>query len=1087
MTSPWLQTGAFDTAQYSAEYNPLTTFPSSLQTPNIEGDFTDFFDNLGPEILEGIVDNIVPGLEQLFTYIIDNWESIAGDIISDLVSLFTGGGGGVDTIWTEVLDALGFTVDEFISWIEGIGTLATDALSLSTWEGFLGDVVSALGGVGSDISDFVSALEAIPQGNISGLITDLGNLLSISTWTTFLGDVVTALGGSGSLVADFVSALEAIPQGNISGLITDLGNLLSISTWTTFLGDVVTALGGSGSLVADFVSALEAIPQGNISGLITDLGNLLSISTWTSWLTAIISELGGSGSSTSTLNTLLGDVQSDASGAFTWLGDTVDGILGDVTGSFPKTYPYTWAAATSTDLTTWLGNLLPVSQFQQFIDGIVNDGTENNPISAAVETFNGIADAIPGIQAISDSINSIAGTTIGGSITSIENALGSFPHTNITGTLGPDNIGASVGSMLDGIWQGLTGGTNTGNSIGAISSAAAITASTANTAQTIGQNNSATLANRAVTKPSYIGLDPSGDPTFPYSLLAGTGGSLPTVVIVQSSTMIGMIGTPDAGVKKSVAWIGAGWSSGTITNMYVSIYSVNTSTGALSLLSTSADLIASGSPPSSSSVPAWYYYNLPSANYITTAQGNWYAVELLVVGTGTYSLAGLTHHAPTSLTTYPAALGASRVSLTTPTFDAQGGGYQLPVAATSLIGSLSHTAAAGADVFVVTETSSSGTIGSYTAWTRTCTYGGVSMTSLGAVNDDNASGGWLEVFHLANVSGGAAVVTWSVSGGGATITTAGMQSVSYTNVGTVGSLVTNNGSGTALTSGTINAQTVGQIVFNCMNAGQGSATTLTGYTATNLRGNISAITAGDYSLFCIGDTPGASNVSFAATTSQAFWWASISFILTGNPVYAPASINPPSYNVNVPFLQLCGSAGAATLAPSITEYSTAGSFTYTIPTEFQVSGYLFDIVLIGGGGCGSNGVAGNSGTPGTWNGVTLTYGTSFPLGTTTFSVIVGTGGPVATEDSGQNSAVIVPTYGTIYGDGGAGGTYDYTEDSYGYGAGNFSFNGTVYYGGLGASGYSAYGNPPGGAGSGQGYGGVGGAGAQGAVWITAYQ
>jgi hypothetical protein len=1019
MTSPWPQTGAFDSTQYQAEHSPLVSFPSSIQTPDVATDFSDFLENLGPEILEGILSDIVSGLEQLFTYIIDNWESLAVDITEDIVSLFSGG--------------VGLTIDEIVSDLEGItgisplSGLAEDLaslLSLSTWEGFLSDAISALGGVGSDIADFVSAIEAIPQGNISGLITDLGNLLSLSAWTTFLGDVVTALGGSGSLVSDFVSAIEAIPQANISNLLTDLGNLLSVSTWDTFLSDATSALGGSGSLVADLVSAM-------------------------------------------------GDVESDASGAFTWLGTTVEDILGTSVGNFPKTFPYTWSSsATSTDLTTWLGNLLPVSQFQQFIDGIVNDGTENNPISAAVETINGIADAIPGIQAISDSINSIAGTTIGGSITSIENALTAFPFENVLGTLGPANIGASVGSMLDGLWQGFTGGVTTGNSIGAVSNAAATTAATASNAQIIGQSNSTTLVNRAVTKPTFIGVDPTGDPTFPFSNLSGA--SLPTITVTQGSTIIGVIGTPDAGVKESLVWLGGGYT-GSIPAMYVNLYSINTTTGVFTLLSQSANLITSGSPPSSSSTPAWYYYNIPSANWVTSAQGAWYAAELEVVGSGTYTLAGISHQAPPNLNAFPPAIGASRAT-GLPTVDTSVKyNTTSQVASGNWTHNIGSTVGTNGAIFVIANMDSSATM--------TLEVGSTPMTQL-LVN--TLSGGYMFIFVLYNPPTGTQTISWTGSS-----SFDAMVSVSFNNVTSTGTAVSASGSGTAASQSV--TASIGQTILQALAWVAGSGT-ITAYNQVSLQ-NVVGV-SGECNPIVTGYTAGTgSSVSFSCTGSVSDAWGGVAVPLIGpgsSSFTAPSTISVPSYGTSQPFLELCGSAGAVTIPPVQTEYSTAGTFTYTIPSQFRVAGYLFDIVVLGGGGGGYQSVDfgnGGGGNAGSWNATTLTYGTSFPSGTTTFSVTVGAGGTAGIEQgalpgNGGNSSVTVTTYGTLTG---AGGTGNSPSSPIGASPGNETYNGTTYYGGVADTVYGQAGTPPGGGGAGGVAASNGSPGAQGAVWILAYQ
>lgn len=84
-------------------------------------------------------------------------------------------------------------------------------------------------------------------------------------------------------------------------------------------------------------------------------------------------------------------------------------------------------------------------------------------------------------------------------------------------------------------------------------------------------------------------------------------------------------------------------------------------------------------------------------------------------------------------------------------------------------------------------------------------------------------------------------------------------------------------------------------------------------------------------------------------------------------------------------------------------YTTAGLWTYQIPSWVQ-SGHLIDIVGIGGGVGGLIGTGpANGGGPGTWGGQTFTYGTDIPGGTTTLYVLVGGGG--APQGTGTTSRV----------------------------------------------------------------------------------
>jgi hypothetical protein len=671
---------------------------------------------------------------------------------------------------------------------------------------------------------------------------------------------------------------------------------------------------------------------------------------------------------------------------------------------------------------------------------------------------------------LSNTVSSL-GSNATNFITGIEN----IPYNNVLGTLGPANIGASIGSVLDGIWQGLTGGTSTGNSIGAISNAAALTAATASNAQIIGQGNSTMLVNRAITKPTFLGADPTGDPTFPFSHLSGA--SLPTISITQAGTIIGLIGTPDAGVKQSVVWLGGGYT-GIITAMYVNMYAVNVGTGVFTLLWQSANLITSGSPPSSSATPAWYYYNMPSANYVTSAQGNWYAAELQVVGTGTYTLSGISHQAPPNLNVFPQAIGATR-NPGLPTVDTSVAALGIFNSGTS--GNWTHTIASSVGtngaIFVFANMDSSATM--------TLQVGSTPMTQLSSIS---LSGGFIYIFVLYNPPTGTQTISWTAGTASFDV----FVSVSWNNVTSTGTVVTTSGSGTAASQSATAA--IGQTILQSFAWTAGSGT-LTSYNQTllqNQHGNSS-----QNNPIAVGYASGTgSAVSFSMTGSSSNPWGGIAVPLIGpGGLAAPATISVPSYGTSLPFLELCGAAGAPTIPPQQTEYIAAGTFTYNIPSQFQVSGYLFDIVVLGGGGGGQNsgGSFGQGGLGGSWNAATLTYGTSFPLGTTTFSVTVGAGGAGgvglgSSATNGSASLVTVATYGTLTGAGGTAGGNPSNSNGASPSPANRTFNATTYYGGVTTGSYDDPGAAPGGGGSG-GYPGFlsGGPGAQGAVWITAYQ
>lgn len=121
-------------------------------------------------------------------------------------------------------------------------------------------------------------------------------------------------------------------------------------------------------------------------------------------------------------------------------------------------------------------------------------------------------------------------------------------------------------------------------------------------------------------------------------------------------------------------------------------------------------------------------------------------------------------------------------------------------AVNSLNTSWTHTGAstpgpgyAGVVALMVGQTSGT----SYTTFTRSVTWGGVAMTSQGAVNI--GSKGWVELFGLVGAASGSQTVAFTVSkGSSGNMYRASAISLSYTNVVSFDTCATSTGSGTAL-------------------------------------------------------------------------------------------------------------------------------------------------------------------------------------------------------------------------------------------------------------------------------------------------
>jgi hypothetical protein len=366
------------------------------------------------------------------------------------------------------------------------------------------------------------------------------------------------------------------------------------------------------------------------------------------------------------------------------------GLVGGLVGDISNLFSGLDARALATDLDSLL-SALGLGSFTGVVDGIAavvdrftgigSNGQmdasfltniENIPqlLVSAVEGIFGFGDIGSALQGVVDGIMGVpsGGGTVSGVNTKLSNIssgggfdagqlfnIANIPQLlfgSVGGTLGQGDIGSATTGIVDSIFSGLTGLFSTGSSLGNIANSLGSLVGLSTNAAGLAQTNAATTAKAAVSQPMYVGVDPSIDAVFPISNI--TGATPTTVNVTAGSSVIGMIGTPHGGIKEAIVWLGQTTTS--ITSMVLNVYSVNTSGGALSLIYSSPNIISAVN-----NALTWNYYDIPVANYITTAQGNWYAVEMQVLGTGTYQIVGLPGHwLPTNGLVYPKALGASR-------------------------------------------------------------------------------------------------------------------------------------------------------------------------------------------------------------------------------------------------------------------------------------------------------------------------------------------------------------------------------------------------------------------------------------------
>jgi len=676
--------------------------------------------------------------------------------------------------------------------------------------------------------------------------------------------------------------------------------------------------------------------------------------------------------------------------------------------------------------------------------------------------------------------------------------LQDIPNTAVQGVIGfGADIGASVQALSDAAWQGLRAFLGVPSGVGPpqVASAGQQVRVDLNNASDIAAASAAVIANQAITKQSFLAIDPSADPVFPLSNI--TGSSPSTVSVTQAKSVMGAIGLPDAGTKKSVVWLGGSLTN--ITAVYVNLYKVDTTTGALTQTHASANIIGSLSNPGSG--VAWNFYNLPSTAFFATAQGDWYVAEIVVTGTGTYSVVGISNSwMPNHPTVFPKSLGNSRVPLA---FDAATTANNASVngLGNSGAGTLSttQTIAAGATVAVlVAHANCSAGTPAYSAKIGTTPMTlAASIANLGggAHND-------LLIYLLYNPPTGSQTVSFTQANAG---TTWGVSYGFDSYIGPTGNRTAQSASGTSASIAlTCTSGQPGDLII-C-----GIAAFQTGLGSFN-KNSRASVTAGGTDPVLLGDANGDTSVALSASQSASAAYGIIALPLTVTP---PSSIASPTSDSNVPWIALAGAAGRSEHPPETVEFETAGAGqTYTVPAWIEDGDY-FNIVACGSGAGGSyngNYPSGfdssyKAGGAGQWNPVQLRYGDAYdiPTGTTTFTVNVAAGGSGAPYpgtsytpghgSDGADTTVVISGYPTITA---IGGLHDASAAGsapafQGGSPGNEEFEGVTYFGGAVST---SAGNDPGGGGgsgwslhiAGQNRDLSGGNGAPGAVIITAVQ
>ncbi len=289
----------------------------------------------------------------------------------------------------------------------------------------------------------------------------------------------------------------------------------------------------------------------------------------------------------------------------------------------------------------------------------------------------------------------------------------------------------------------------------------------------------------------------------------------------------------------------------------------------------------------------------------------------------------------------------------------------------SITTSWSHTAS-GSDRVVILMLTVLQTSAIYTSHTRTITYGGVAMASLGGIHENNNSASaWIEYFYLFNPATGSQTVSVTVARASTTYNRMNAAIFSYTGCKSVSTLSSAAGTGgTTALSQTITSALSERVVQTFMVYSAFQSGSISAYNQSS-RYSLAASGGNNDNAVVVGDAAGAPSVTFTASK----------IISGGDYAQIAVRLSP----VFVPF----------------TEENVART---NIPIPSGASGCY--VTLIGAGGSGGGGTSpggtGNGGAGGGGGGkITRTWVPRGLLGST-YSISQGAGGTPGGAIGGGN-------------------------------------------------------------------------------------
>lgn len=611
--------------------------------------FTDLFGFLGSPTGVGSGSPVLPGISSI--PLLGGLLS-GGNILSSIIP-------GLDT--SKITSGL-FSISQIANLATLLGGFGTSTSILTQLLGVIPGLtggLSGLTGLGSVFTDLFGLLgspTALGSGTptIPGLssIPILGGLFSGGTFLTSLIPALNANILYGLLPFDVLGGV--LPVSHIidgsKNLITDPDFLLSgsvVGEGVWFWDNTVTTAGGN---------SVRVVANGTLKEFSSNLirvepGQKIHGSAAVKWIS-----LTGSGSpikveitkfldDTLIGSDTLGSVAYSANGGFTTVG--ADYVVPSGVNRIALTFKVISAATGGTvhfakpsvsmvlDSNKW-SDIIGLSGIWDTFSSIFG-GTGTGNSMSDVLSFGTTFAQIP--QDIIDTIfQELSGSSETGLLISdLANILNFIPFSSIVGVGGPADIGGTVQTTWDKWIGGLVGTSGSGSSLSDLFNISQIISSKASLGamgwDILGiRNNKSLNSGFLPTTESNFGLDK-----------VALQSTAPTFALTQSTAITGYHRISEAGTKGVVSWHGSGVAS--ITDAYVNIFKMNTTTGDNTLVHQSANIIGSLSGSMQQNV-----YTLPTP--LNVQAGEVYGVEIAIRGAGTHSIVGQPTWLPNQ-TVYP--------------------------------------------------------------------------------------------------------------------------------------------------------------------------------------------------------------------------------------------------------------------------------------------------------------------------------------------------------------------------------------------------------------------------------------------------